>query len=281
MKILSLNVWGGMLHAPLLAYLADVDADVYCLQEVPRAIAARSAFLTYRDGAVELQQRANLYRDIAAALPGHDGFFAPAMRGELMDGAHPCWQEFGLATFVRQDVSVIGQALDFVHGAFSPHAFGPHPRPRNAHALRLYDYAADRALTVVQLHGLRTVDGKGDTPERDAQADALIALVQRLHRPDEGLVLCGDLNLLPESRTFGALSRLGLTDLVTTRGFTDTRTSHYTKPGRYADYMLVNATVPVAGFTVVESPEVSDHRALLLTLGQGASSTHAERAPRH
>jgi hypothetical protein len=266
MKILSLNVWGGMLHAPLIDYLADVDADVYCLQEVPRAIAARSAFLTYRDGAVELRQRANLYRDIAASLPGHDGFFAPATRGELMDGERACWQEFGLATFVRQDVSVIGQALDFVHGAFSPHGFGAHPRARNAHAFRLYDYAADRALTIVQFHGLRTEDGKGDTPERAAQADALIALIERLHHTNEGLVLCGDFNVTPDSNTFRALSHLDLTDLGTTRGFTDTRTSLYAKPGRYADYMLVNSRMHVADFAVVEAPEVSDHRALLLTL---------------
>lgn len=266
MRILSLNVWGGMLHAPLLDYLAAVDADIYCLQEVPRAIAARSEWLTYRDGAVELQQRANLYREIAAVLPGHDGFFAPTARGGLMDGDRPCHQEFGLATFIRQDIAVIGQALDFVHGAFSPHGFGAHPRARNAHAFRLYDYKADRPLSVVQFHGLREIDGKGDTASRAAQADALTALIQRLHRREEGLILCGDFNVLPESRTFQTLSRLGLTDLVTTRGFTGTRTSHYTKPGRHADYMLVNAAVPVADFTVVETPEVSDHRALLLTV---------------
>jgi endonuclease/exonuclease/phosphatase family metal-dependent hydrolase len=266
MKILSLNVWGGMLHAPLIDYLATADADVYCLQEVPRAVAARSDWLTYRDGAVELQQRSNLYREIATALPGHDGFFAPAMRGELMDGDRPCWQEFGLATFIRQDIAITGQALDFVHGTFFPHGFGSHPRARNAHAFSLYDYKADRPVTVVQLHGLREIDGKGDTPNRNAQAEALVALVTRLHRQGEGLVLCGDFNVLPDSRTFETLSRLGLTDLVTTRGFTDTRTSLYTKPGRYADYMLVNAAIDVAGFTVVESPEVSDHRALLLTL---------------
>ena len=267
MKILSLNVWGGMLHTPLLAYLAAVDADVYCLQEVPRAVAARSEWLTYRDGAVELQQRANLYREIGAVLPRHDGFFAPTARGELMDGDKPCHQEFGLATFIRQDIAVIGQAMDFVHGAFSPHGFGAHPRARNAHAVRLYDYRTDRPLCVVQFHGLREVDGKGDTPSRDAQADALVALIQRLHHEDEGLVLCGDFNVLPGSGTFKTLARLGLSDLVTTRGFTDTRTSLYTKPGRYADYMLVNAGVKVTGFTVVETPEVSDHRPLLLTTG--------------
>ncbi|MCR6499494.1 endonuclease/exonuclease/phosphatase family protein [Shinella sp. CPCC 101442] len=266
MKILSLNVWGGMLHAPLLDYLAEADADIYCLQEVPRAVAARSQWLTYRDGAVELQQRANLYREIADVLPGHDGFFAPTARGELADGDVPCHQEFGLATFIRQDIAVIGQALDFVHGSFSPHGFGTHPRARNAHAFRLYDYEADRAVCVVQFHGLRELDGKGDTPNRTAQAEALIALIDRLHREDEGLIVCGDFNVLPDSSTFKALDRLGLTDLVTARGFSDTRTSLYTKPGRYADYMLVNDAVRIVDFTVVETPEVSDHRPLLLTI---------------
>lgn len=267
MKILSLNVWGGMLHAPLLDYLVAADADVYCLQEVPRAVGARSDWLTYRDGAVELKQRANLYREIAATLSGHDGFFAPTARGELMDGDRPCHQEFGLATFIRQDVSVIGQALDFVHGTFSPHGFGAHPRARNAYVFRLYDYKADRALTVAQFHGLRELDGKGDTPTREKQAEALASLIGRVHRDGEGLVLCGDFNVLPDSATFTTLGRLGLTDLVTTRGFTDTRTSLYTKPGRYADYMLVNDAVSVETFSVAETPEVSDHRPLILTTG--------------
>jgi endonuclease/exonuclease/phosphatase family metal-dependent hydrolase len=267
MRILSLNVWGGMLHAPLIDYLATVDADVYCLQEVSRAVAARSPWLTYRDGDVELQQRADLYGEIAAALPSHDGFFAPTARGELLDGEQPCWQEFGLATFVRRDIAVIGQALDFVHGDFSPDGFGAYPRARNAHAFRLHDYRASRTLCVAQLHGLRDPEGKGDTPARAAQADAVIALIERLRRKNEGLVLCGDFNVLPSSDTFSALARSGLADLVTARGFTDTRTSHYTKPGRYADYMLVDPQVPVADFTVVEAPEVSDHRPLLLTVG--------------
>lgn len=267
MKILSLNVWGGMLHAPLLDYLAKTDADVYCLQEVPRAIGARSDWLTYRDGAVELQQRANLYREIADALPGHDGFFAPTARGELMDGDRRCHQEFGLATFIRQDIAVIGQALDFVHGTFSPHGFGAHPRARNAHIFRLYDYKANHALTVAQFHGLRELNGKDDTPTRADQVEALASLIGRVHRDGEGLVLCGDFNVLPDSATFTTLGRLGLTDLVTTRGFTDTRTSLYRKSGRYADYMLVNDTVSVETFNVIETPEVSDHRPLILTTG--------------
>ncbi|MDX3929621.1 MAG: endonuclease/exonuclease/phosphatase family protein [Shinella sp.] len=267
MKILSLNVWGGMLHAPLLDYLAVADADVYCLQEVPRAQAARSEWLTYRDGDHVLQQRANLYKEIKAALPAHDAFFCPTARGELFDGDRPCWQEFGLATFVRDTFPVIGQALDFVHGGFSPDGFGAHPRARNAHCIRLFDYARGFPITIAQFHGLRALEGKGDTHSREEQAHALVALIERLRRPGEALVVCGDFNVLPHSRTFEILAALGLGDLVTARGFTDTRTSHYRKSGRFADYMLVTPDVPVAAFEVVTMPEVSDHRPLLLTVG--------------
>ncbi|MCF3642106.1 endonuclease/exonuclease/phosphatase family protein [Rhizobium sp. TRM95111] len=266
MKILSLNVWGGLVHGPLLAYLAAADADVCCLQEVSRAPAARSDWLTYRDGDHVLQQRANLYREIKAALPAHEAFFCPTARGALLDGDRPCPQEFGIATFVRETIPVLGQVQDFVHGAFSADGFGPHPRARNAHVLRLHDYGRGAAVTVAHLHGLRDPAGKGDTPARTAQAERLVDLLDRVRRPGDALVVCGDFNVLPDSISFDILGRIGLTDLVTGRGFTDTRTSHYGKSGRYADYLLVNAETPVAGFEVVAEPEVSDHRPLLLTI---------------
>jgi len=95
----------------------------------------------------------------------------------------------------------------------------------------------------------------------------LIELIGRIRHKGDGLVVCGDFNVLPESRMLSALRGVGLTELVTSRGFTDTRTSHYLKTPRYADYMMVNGHVDVRGFEVVEKPEVSDHRALLLEIG--------------
>lgn len=266
LRILSLNAWGGTLHAPLMDYLAAADPDILCLQEVVRSTHSPTDWLVYRDRDVELPQRANLFDEIGAALPGHDGSFHPTARGDLFDGdrAVPC--EFGLATFVRRGHPVIGQAVGFVHGAFSPDGWGPHPRARNAHCLRIFSYDGGFAVTVAQMHGLRDVAGKGDMPERDAQAQALVALIRQVWPGHERLVVCGDFNVLPESRTFATLAGLGLTDLVVSRGFTDTRTSFYRKPGRFADYMLVTPEVEVVRFDVVEQPEVSDHRALLLEL---------------
>ncbi|WP_043611630.1 endonuclease/exonuclease/phosphatase family protein [Ensifer sp. ZNC0028] len=266
MRILSLNAWGGKLHSPLMKYLADVDADVLCLQEVARSPTTEAEWLTYRDADVELPQRANLFDEIAAVLPGHDGFFCPTARGTLFAGDAPVASEFGLATFVRRGYSVIGQALGFVHGGFSPDGWGPHPRARNAHCIRLFDHDAGTPITIAQMHGLREVGGKNDSPERRAQADALVGLIHQVWPGDERLVVCGDFNVLPDSQTFQVLGQLGLVDLVVSRGHTDTRTSHYRKSGRFADYMLANGAVSVARFDVVASPEVSDHRALLLDI---------------
>ena len=83
--------------------------------------------------------------------------------------------------------------------------------------------------------------------------------------PDASIV-CGDFNVEPASETLAILAEIGLTDLVTSRGFAGTRTSYYPKPGKYADYMLVNSHVEVLHFDVVGEPEVSDHCPLLLEI---------------
>jgi endonuclease/exonuclease/phosphatase family metal-dependent hydrolase len=266
LRIVSLNVWGGRVHAPLMRYLAGLDVDVICLQEVARTPSAPSDWLMYRDHGVELPQRANLFDEIASVLPGRDAFFAPTARGDLFDGDRAIPSEFGLATFVRTSLTVIAQAQDFVHGAFSADGWGPHPRARNAHCLRLFNHEDGFSITIAQIHGLREVAGKGDTPARDAQTARLIELIGRIWRSGERLVVCGDFNVLPDSRMFTSLATLGLTDLITSRGHSDTRTSYYEKPGRFADYMLVTPDVEVIRFDAVAQPEVSDHRALLLEM---------------
>ncbi|MBX5190215.1 endonuclease/exonuclease/phosphatase family protein [Rhizobium sp. NZLR3b] len=267
MRIISLNAWGGRLHEALIDYVAQADPDVLCLQEVLRAPGVDDRWSIYRDAGLELPQRANLFAEIRAALPGHDGFFCPTSRGELFNGDTAITAEFGLATFVRKSYSVITQGLDFVHGSFSANGWGEHPRPRNAHCIRLFSHERASTVTIAHMHGLRDPAGKGDTAARQEQAAALAALIERIWPGDEGLVVCGDFNVLPDSATFTILARLGLSDLVTGNGLADTRTSYYLKQGRFADYMLVTPGVNIVKFEVVEAPEVSDHRALLLDVG--------------
>lgn len=267
LRILSLNAWGGRLFTPLMDYLRREDPDVLCLQEVVRTHEASPEWLVYRDKGVELPQRARLFDEIKALFPDHDAFFFPTASGPLFDGERAVSSEFGLATFIRRTYPVLGETAGFVHGQFSPDGWGPHPRARNAHCVRIFDYGGRFPITIAQMHGLRDTGGKEDTPERAAQAEALARMIETVWQSRERLVVCGDFNVLPGSVTFATLARLGLSDLVTGRGFADTRTSHYTKDGRFADYMLVNAAVNVLHFDVVSSPEVSDHRPLFLSVG--------------
>lgn len=264
---MCLNGWGGRLHAEICAYLGDVVPDVLCLQEVVHTPATAKGWLDYRDGDLNLPQRANFYRDVMKALPDHACWFCPAAQGVLWNGKKAVPSQWGLATFVRGDIPVIGQAQGFVHKSYSPDGYGDHPRSRTGHAVRLYDHARGTPVTIAHMHGLRDLRGKMDTPERFQQARRLAALARQVALPGDRLVVCGDFNVEPDSETFDVLGdELELSDLVARHGIAGTRSSLYRKPGRFADYMLVNDAVKVRAFEVVETPEVSDHRPLVLEI---------------
>ena len=119
------------------------------------------------------------------------------------------------------------------------------------------------------MHGLRDLAGKQDTPERLAQAQRLRDLTFSVAEAGDRLVVCGDFNVLPDSKTFDIFLQDGLVDLVIARGFQGTRNSQYKKPGKFADYMLVNDGLLDTRFDVVYDPEVSDHCPLVLNTSSG------------
>lgn len=266
MKVICLNGWGGKLHDLLLPYIANAAPEVLCLQEVVHSPDTSKDWLTYRDGDHVLAQRANFFRDVSRALPEHVGVFCPAAQGVLWDNDQSVPSQWGLATFVHRSMPIIGQVQGFVHKGFSPIGYGDHPRSRSAHGVRVFDYAANRPVSVTHTHGLRDLNGKMDTPERAAQARKLLALSQQVTEPGDVSVICGDLNVDKDSQTLAILADAGMTELVTGRGFNGTRTAHYKKPGRYADYMFINREEAVQRFEVVYTPEVSDHCPLVLDL---------------
>lgn len=264
MRLICLNGWGGKLHDELVSYLTASAPDILCLQEVIHTPAATQEWLTYRDHGIDLPQRANFLRDVAEALPDHLAIFCPAAQGDLFHGEISYPSQWGLATFVRKSIAIVAQAQGFVHGAFSADGYGDHPRSRTGHAIRVFNFVAGQPAVIAHMHGLRDLDGKHDNPARLAQAKRLVQLVKNIREEGDRVIVCGDFNVLPDSETFAVLKELDLVELVTTRGFTDTRTSHYAKQNRYADYMLVNPAVKVDHFNVVRQPEVSDHCPLLL-----------------
>ncbi len=266
MKIVCLNAWGGKLYKELIRYLGELNPDVLCLQEVVHSPATKKEWLTYRDGSHVLPQRANLFKDIASALPEHEAMFCPASQGVLWDKNTRIPSQWGLATFVRNSFPIIGQLQGFVHKTYSPHGYGAHPRSRSAHAIRVFDYEKNVPVCISHMHGLRDLRGKIDTRERSEQAHRFLSLANQIREEGDHFILCGDFNVEPESETLRIFCDSGLTELVTTRTHGGTRNSHYKKPGKFADYMLVNSQVTVLDFNVVFDPEVSDHCPLVLEI---------------
>ena len=264
MRIVSLNAWGGAMFEPLADWLPRCGADVLCLQEVTRT-PGLGGWTTFSDGERQLPQRANLFDDVRRSLPRHQAHFLACDAGPVATGDGAVrQQEFGLAMLIDERLPLIGQTASFVHGAFVDHReWAIADRPRLAHAARLVDRTADRVVTVVHLHGLRDPAGKHDTPARRAQAERLVRLIEQTRRPGDLTVVCGDLNLLPDSETFDLLAAVGLVDLV---GTIDTRTSRYAKPVRHANYLLVSDVGAVKHFDAPAAPEVSDHRPLVLDI---------------
>ncbi|ROO84841.1 endonuclease/exonuclease/phosphatase family metal-dependent hydrolase [Actinocorallia herbida] len=265
MRIISVNAWGGAVFDEFTRWLGACDADVLCLQEVARAPGLRG-WTRFADADRAMPQRADLMGDVSARLPRHQGVFAVSDTGPVRDDAgrpHP--QDFGLAAFVAPALPVVGLRTAFVHGSYAAHpdAWPTGGRPRNALAVRIHDREASRFVTVVTLHGLRDPQGKADTPERLAQAHRLADLVTAAREDGDLTIVCGDLNLLPDSATFRILADIGLTDLVRDA---DTRTALYPKPLRHASYLLISDPTAIKHFEVVEAPEISDHRPLLLEI---------------
>ncbi|UWR90475.1 endonuclease/exonuclease/phosphatase family protein [Phaeobacter inhibens] len=266
MKIMCLNGWGGKLHDRLVPYVATSAPDVLCLQEVVHSPASQKDWLTYRDGDHVLPQRANFFRDVSRALPDHVAIFCPAAQGVLWDDDQSFPSQWGLATFVHKAIPVIGQIQGFVHKKYSPIGYGDHPRSRSAHGIRIYDDSVGRSISVTHMHGLRDLNGKMDTPARAEQARRLLDLSRQVSEPDDLRIVCGDFNVEPDSETLMLLAKTGLSELVTGHGFTSTRNSQYTKPCKYADYMLISDAAAVREFDVVHDPEVSDHCPLVLLI---------------
>ncbi|MBO2453029.1 endonuclease/exonuclease/phosphatase family protein [Actinomadura barringtoniae] len=251
------------MYDELAPWLGTCGADVLCLQEMTHT-AGLGGWTRFDDADRSLPQRANLMADVRALLPRHQGLFVASDAGPVRDDdglLHR--QDFGVASFVAETLPVVGMRSGFVHGEYAEHGdeWPNDGRPRAALAVRVFDRAAERFVSVVQLHGLRDPQGKGDTPARSTQAKRLAELVTSARENGDLTVVCGDFNLLPESETFEVLGGLGLVDLVRDA---DTRTSRYAKPLRHASYLLVSDPAAVRRFEIVAEPEVSDHRALVI-----------------
>lgn len=244
MKIVSLNLWGGRAGLPLLDFIKNhSDIDVFLFQEVHSNATSKTVW--------DERCRANMFTEVSGLLPEHTGFYAPSV-----------FNEWGLAAFVKKSIAVESIGDLFIYGHMeSLKENEPLSIGRNLQWLKTKHDGSD--LAILNFHGIWTGQGKEDTEDRLDQSRKIIEFIKTL---SGNVVLCGDFNLIPATESLEMFRReLGLKDLIAEYDIQSTRTSFYTKPVKFADYVFVSSRINVKDFKVLPD-EVSDHSPLFLEI---------------
>lgn len=121
-----------------------------------------------------------------------------------------------------------------------------------------------KKVVITNLHGLWEKSIKTDTERKLEQSRRIVKVLQYLKtRFASEVIMAGDFNLLPTTESIHIIESFGMRNLITEYGITDTRTEHYKKELRYADYIFVSSGVTVNSFKVLPDV-VSDHAPLQL-----------------
>ena len=174
----------------------------------------------------------------------------------------PHYQEnYGLLMLVKNNIRVDREGEIFVHkykGYVPEGDIGNHAR----NIQFITTEFNGNPLTVINFHGLWNGKGKTDSDDRLIQSNNIKAFIERL---SGSLVLCGDFNLLPDTESIKIIEDIGLRNLIKESGVTSTRTSHYTKPEKFADYTFISKDLELSDFKVLPD-EISDHSPLFIEI---------------
>ncbi len=239
LKLMTLNIWGGHVEDKLLDFIVRYkDINVFCLQEVYKNAKEQ---ISTEDRSLSL----NIYSEIQGILKNHNGYFSP-----VVDGV------YGLATFIKKDIKVKKHGQVKIHD--NPNYIGK--GPTHSRIMQHYDLEyRNTEFAVLNVHGLWNGQGKIDSLERITQSSKIKDFVNILDKP---LILCGDFNLTPETKSL-AIIQEDLIDLVVKNNILSTRTNLYSGKEQYADYIFCSQEIKILDFSVLPDI-VSDHCPLLI-----------------
>ncbi len=250
MKIISLNTWGGRARKDdFLSFFASHanTTDVFCLQEVwSESSQDLDAHIVPEGGHhIMFYER----QEIAAVLPNHIAYYRPNRQ-----------DKFGLLMMVHKKLAVVqeGEVVVYEHkkGDVFDGDVGNHVRNMQFVTLK----GTSGPLTIMNVHGLWNSRGKMDCAERLEQSEKIIDFATHVHHP---CIIAGDFSVLPDTASIKMFEDSGFRNLIKEYNILSTRTSYYSMPDKFSDYVFVTKDITVTAFSVLPD-EVSDHAPLLI-----------------
>lgn len=246
MKIITLNIWGGKLKDPLFKFLKHYSplVDIFCFQE----IYSSKKSVTNNKG-----MHLNIFEQICKILPNHQEYYASSYK--LNNQAST-----GLAIFASKKIVVKSVSDLFIFGKrTNKQIINYQNAPRN---LQYFTFEIkDQRYLLCHFHGIWHPKTKLDTSQRILQTEKIRNFLRR-HK--ESIILCGDFNLLPDTKSISILEK-GMINLVKEYNITTTRNSYYGRDEKFADYFLTSPEIGIKNFKVLKD-SVSDHLPLLLEI---------------
>lgn len=239
MKLMTLNVWQGRLERVLLKHLETLAIDFACMQE-----------------AVDYQGQSgglvSTYQKIGKSLKLDKQFFSPLTAMKLgkkdITFGNVIYSKFPFAktntVFTRGEYK---RDFDFDVDDYNVRAFQ-----------HVEVGAGGKPLHILNHHGHHIDTHKLGDAETLRQVTQITDYIGQL---DGAVILCGDFNLAPESKSIKLLGE-SLRNLSTANTLQTTR-SRLTYKKEVCDYIFVNDAVLVKNFEM-DDTVISDHNALLI-----------------
>ncbi len=257
MQLISLNIWGGRVHKPLLEYIKELNGkiDVFCFQEF-----FDSPINKFNNNGT----KSNIYFEVSNILKDYRAFFAPTFEHYDTNEKVDFDLKFGQATFVKKSLDLVSEETIFVYGKYNhtPPIFIEGIKdgmdlPRNIHLVKIK--SGNKIFLIGNLHGYWIPGDKHDTPQSLTQMQK----VKEIFANFKGAkILCGDFNLRPDTKSLEMFED-EFKNLILEYKITNTRSKFHTRSEKFADYMLISPDVQINKFAVLDK-HVSDHLPLLL-----------------
>lgn len=263
MKLITLNVWGGRVHKPLLNFIKEQNGniDVFCFQEVFKS--EKNFF--------SREIKTDIFSDIKEVLKDYNAYYAPVIEKTNLVEKVDFEIFWGQATFVKKTIRVVSEGNFFIFGEYNHEwtLLSKNPEkyidaPRLIHYVIIEDSSirprqTKEEMLIANLHGYWIPDSKEDTPERLEQSDKIMKFLDAYKYRK---ILCGDFNLNPTTKSMFKLEQ-GMVNLIKKHNVKSTRSNLHTRKDKFADYVLVSKGIKVLDFKVLQD-QVSDHLPLFL-----------------